>query len=117
MRTGNVWVVDQQPNWIKKFTPDGQFLEKFGGTGTLPGLFDRAEDVAIDRDGYFYITDPGNDRIQKFGPAPTPARPATWGRQGPPREASVIPGWRRCFSREVPAVWPSVCCDGLPVAV
>jgi hypothetical protein len=35
--------------------------------------------VAIDANGYFYITDPGNDRIQKFGPSIVPARASTLG--------------------------------------
>ncbi len=79
MHEGNVWVVDQAPSWIKRFTAQGVFIEKFGGTGSGDGLFDRAEDVAIDANGYFYVTDPGNDRIQKFGPEVVPTRPTTWG--------------------------------------
>jgi hypothetical protein len=74
-----VWVVDQQPSWIKKFTPNGVFLEKFGGNGTDDGLFSRAEDVAIDAEGNFFITDPGNNRVQKFGADTVPVESRTLG--------------------------------------
>jgi DNA-binding beta-propeller fold protein YncE len=42
--------------------------------------FDLPEGVAVDASGHVYVTDEGNNRIQVFGPVPTPTRSTSWGR-------------------------------------
>jgi sugar lactone lactonase YvrE len=51
-------------------TPTGTVFVTVGtGTGgTGPGQFNSPEGVAIDRFGFIYVSDSGNDRIQKFYP-------------------------------------------------
>ncbi len=42
------------------------FLTKWGYSGTAHTQFNRPYGVTVDSDGYVYISDSGNDRIQKF---------------------------------------------------
>jgi len=41
-------------------------LFAFGSTGSGPGLFIRPTDITIDLEGFLYVCDTGNNRIQKF---------------------------------------------------
>ena len=43
-----------------------QFLNKFGGKGSEDGQMISPHSIDIDKDGNVYVTDTGNDRIQKF---------------------------------------------------
>jgi DNA-binding beta-propeller fold protein YncE len=61
---GNVYVADWRNDRIQKFSADGQYLMKFGASGTGDGEFNRPTGVAVDRDGVIYVTDWGNDRLQ-----------------------------------------------------
>ena len=45
-----------------------QFVSMWGHKGDNPGEFDGPFDVAVDREGFVYVTDTGNRRIQKFSP-------------------------------------------------
>jgi DNA-binding beta-propeller fold protein YncE len=75
---GNLWVTDGRNNRFQIFAPDGAFLEAWGtpgeGEGELdfvePGLFGGygAGSMAFDAAGNLYVVDPGNYRIQVFGP-------------------------------------------------
>src|ERR671912_38704 len=49
-------------------TIDYQFLYKFGGKGSEDGQLISPHSIDIDKDGYVYVTDTGNDRIQKYSP-------------------------------------------------
>ncbi len=57
------------------------FVSMWGSLGAEPGQFVGPFDVAVDREGFVYVTDPGNHRVQKF------TRDGTfvlqWGSQGP----------------------------------
>lgn len=71
----NVYVTDPQSDpgcsmqpRVLKFTNDGNFITKFGSFGIGPGQFEDPEHVAIDSDGNVYVSDRGNDNIQKFSP-------------------------------------------------
>ncbi len=86
---GTLWVLDAPRHQFQIFAPDGTYLESWGTPGSEPGEFNfpsRAEanrtavDVAFDRDGSFYVSDPGNFRIQKFGPDRSFL--AAWGSEG-----------------------------------
>jgi sugar lactone lactonase YvrE len=70
---GNVYVVDSyglapasRNNRIQKFSSDGAFITKWGGTGSGNGQFYAPSDVATDPAGNVYVVDSGNNRIQKF---------------------------------------------------
>jgi 6-phosphogluconolactonase (cycloisomerase 2 family) len=43
-----------------------QFLNKFGGKGSENGQLVAPHSIDIDKDGNVYVTDTGNDRIQKY---------------------------------------------------
>ena len=47
-------------------TESYSFLSTWGEDGVLPGQFDRPSAMAMDDDGYLYITEQYNNRIQKF---------------------------------------------------
>jgi DNA-binding beta-propeller fold protein YncE len=51
---------------IQKFTSTGTFLAKRGDVGTADGQFNLPHLLAVDASGNVYVTDTGNNRIQKF---------------------------------------------------
>ncbi len=63
-----VFVADSGNNRVQVFRPDGTFLLFVWNYGSHDGAFDRPVDVAVGRDGAFYVSDQGNSRIQKFSP-------------------------------------------------
>ncbi len=73
---GSIWVADGDNNRFQIFAPDGSLLEVWGTTGSGEGALDFTTigfggydqgAVAFAPDGAFYVADPGNHRIQKFG--------------------------------------------------
>jgi DNA-binding beta-propeller fold protein YncE len=65
-RDGNLLVSDTGNKRIVKFGPDGQFIEQWGGGGSLNGQFSEPCGLAADADGNIYIADVWNQRVQKF---------------------------------------------------
>ena len=65
---GNIYVADNGNDRIQILDSDGNFLSKFGTTGTGDGQFDDPYDVALDSVGNIYVLDNGNIRVQKFTP-------------------------------------------------
>ncbi|RKZ90589.1 MAG: hypothetical protein DRQ40_10830, partial [Gammaproteobacteria bacterium] len=51
---------------VQKFDPAGQFITEWGGYGSESGQFSGLMDIAINSEGFVFVTDPGNGRIQKF---------------------------------------------------
>ncbi|NIW49345.1 MAG: 6-bladed beta-propeller, partial [Gammaproteobacteria bacterium] len=47
---------------------EGRFITHWGSYGSEPSQFYNPVDVAIDSSGNVYVTDCGNERIQKFNP-------------------------------------------------
>ena len=45
---------------------DYQFFKVFGGKGSEDGQLLAPHSIDIDKDGYVYVTDTGNNRIQKY---------------------------------------------------
>ncbi|MFC1799168.1 C13 family peptidase, partial [Thermodesulfobacteriota bacterium] len=66
----NVYVIDNGNHRIQKFTSTGAFITTWGSYGSDNGQFVFALDgagIAVDQNqGYVYVADSGNDRIQKF---------------------------------------------------
>jgi DNA-binding beta-propeller fold protein YncE len=51
---------------LQKFSAEGELLGSWGKAGSEEGDFDKPMGIWIDKDGYVYIADSGNNRIQKF---------------------------------------------------
>jgi len=69
-RNGEILVADGYGNSrVHRFTPDGKrLLASWGESGTGPGQFNVVHDIATDRDGWIYIGDRENHRVQVFSP-------------------------------------------------
>jgi peptidylamidoglycolate lyase len=71
-QNNNVWVTDVGLHQVFKFNHEGKLLLKLG-EAKVPGKdkmhFNRPTDVAVAKDGSFYVSDGyGNNRIIKFSP-------------------------------------------------
>ncbi len=69
-----LYVTDTGNKRIQVFTPDGRFLEAWGGPGVLPGRLDEPVGIAALLDGRLVVADTWNRRIQIFMPDGTPVR-------------------------------------------
>ncbi|MEW5802769.1 MAG: NHL repeat-containing protein [bacterium] len=72
-KKGFVYVVDTNNNRIQKIDPDktekNAFMAFGDGDRTLgsgEGKFQTPTDITVDNEGYIYVVDSGNSRIQKF---------------------------------------------------
>ena len=63
---GNIYVVDQENNLVKRYTTDGEFIEEWGETGDGVGQMEGPKGIAVDASGYVYIADGFNNRVHKF---------------------------------------------------
>jgi hypothetical protein len=50
-----------------KFANDGEFLAIYGSSGGGEGQFQRPTGVAVDSEGFIYVADWGNERVQVLG--------------------------------------------------
>ena len=66
----NVYVFDYQAQHVGVFDSAGDHVETLGRPGEGPGEFNRAEAIALLPDGRLVVRNPGNQRIEVFGPEP-----------------------------------------------
>ena len=66
--SGYVYVADSWNGRIQKFDSDGNFITKWGSSGTGDGEFSLPHGIAVDSSGNAYVADTMNNRIQKFAP-------------------------------------------------
>lgn len=73
--TGNIWVADSYDSVFWIFSPDGKYLEAWGTPGKGQGQFDFSDHapkpdgfgaIAFAPDGTFFVSDVGNNRVEKF---------------------------------------------------
>jgi hypothetical protein len=65
--TGEFYVSDGYGNsHVHKYAPDGKLLFSWGGPGTDPGEFNIPHNIVADKDGYVYVADRENHRVQIF---------------------------------------------------
>jgi DNA-binding beta-propeller fold protein YncE len=68
-RNGDFYVSDGYGNArVHKYTPDGKLLFSWGESGTDAGEFNIAHNIATDKDGWVYVADRENHRVQVFDP-------------------------------------------------
>lgn len=84
--SGYIYVSDHidqydEQEYIKKLAPDGTFITRWGGRGSGDGQLSNVESLIVDREGYVYVSDGGNNRIQKF--TNTGVFVKKWGTNGP----------------------------------
>ena len=64
---GDLYVSDGYGNArIHKYTPDGKLLMSWGEPGTDPGQFNVPHNICCDPDGWLYVADRENHRVQVF---------------------------------------------------
>ena len=64
---GDIYVSDGYGNArVHKFSPAGKLLSSWGESGTGPGQFNIAHNIATDDDGWVYVADRENHRVQVF---------------------------------------------------
>ena len=65
--TGELYIADGYSNArVHKYTPDGRHLLSWGESGTGEGQFNIVHNVETDKDGWVYVADRENHRIQVF---------------------------------------------------
>jgi sugar lactone lactonase YvrE len=67
---GFIYVDDYDNNRIQKFTLAGTWVATFGGPGpgTAAGQFNTPNQIAIDNNGYIYVIEQHNNRVQVLNP-------------------------------------------------
>lgn len=64
---GEIFVADGYGNGcVHKYSPDGVLLRSWGRTGSGPGEFNIVHNVVCDSNGWLYVADRENHRIQVF---------------------------------------------------
>ena len=103
---GEIYVSDGYQNArVHKYAPDGKLLLSWGEPGTAPGEFNLVHNIACDDDGWVYVADRENHRVQVFDAQrqvrdaveqpDAPVRPVRRTRQEPARRRSASWGRRR----------------------
>jgi DNA-binding beta-propeller fold protein YncE len=66
-RNGDFYVSDGYGNArVHKYSPEGKLLFSWGESGTDPGQFNIAHNIATDKEGWVYVADRENHRVQVF---------------------------------------------------
>ena len=64
---GEIYVSDGYGNSrVHKYSPDGKLLLSWGSPGTDPGQFNIPHNIATDAEGWVYVADRENHRVQVF---------------------------------------------------
>ncbi|MEP2027975.1 MAG: peptidyl-alpha-hydroxyglycine alpha-amidating lyase family protein [Paracoccaceae bacterium] len=65
--SGDIYVSDGYQNaCVHKFDPKGRLLKSWGSPGTGPGEFNLPHNICCDKDGWIYVADRENSRVQIF---------------------------------------------------
>lgn len=64
---GSLYITDGYGNArVHRFSPEGRLLASWGEPGTDPGQFNLPHNICVDREGYVYVADRENYRVQVF---------------------------------------------------
>jgi DNA-binding beta-propeller fold protein YncE len=65
--SGEIYVADGYGNCaVHKYTPEGKYIKSWGRSGSDIGEFNIVHDITCDTDGWVYVADRENHRIQMF---------------------------------------------------
>lgn len=69
--SGNVYVSEPHPfsdgnDRVQKFSPAGELLATWGGSGVGPGQFNQPTGLAVDSKGNVFVVDSGHSRVQEL---------------------------------------------------
>jgi streptogramin lyase len=65
--SGDIYVSDGYANaCVHKYSPDGRLIKTWGEPGCRPGQFNLPHNICCDADGWVYVVDRENHRIQIF---------------------------------------------------
>ena len=68
--TGDLFVADGYSNArVHQYSPDGRLIASWGESGTDEGQFNIVHNIVIDKEGWIYIADRENHRVQVFDTA------------------------------------------------
>jgi tripartite motif-containing protein 71 len=56
-------------NFVRVWSPSGDEIDSFGGTGKGLGKLNTPAQVTLDQAGNLWVADRGNNRVQQFGPS------------------------------------------------
>lgn len=115
-KTGDIYVSDGYGNSrVHKYSADGRLLFSWGAPGTDPGEFSIAHNIVTDADGYVYVADRENHRIQIFDSEgnfedqwPNVHRPCALYISADQRIYVGELGWGMGVQRNVPNIGPRV---------
>ena len=65
-KNDNVYVFNRGDHPVMVFELDGNFLRSWGEPGTDPGQFNIVHNICTDSDGWVYVADRENHRVQVF---------------------------------------------------
>jgi DNA-binding beta-propeller fold protein YncE len=65
---GDLFVSDEATHRITRFSPEGDFIAKWGIAGEADGEFDGPTGIAFDPDGNLVVVDSKNHRVQTYTP-------------------------------------------------
>jgi DNA-binding beta-propeller fold protein YncE len=65
--SGNVWTDNEsETGEIEEHNEKGEFVQKFASRGSGNGQLSEPKRLAVDRNGYLWVPDAGNDRVEVF---------------------------------------------------
>ena len=115
-KSGDIYVSDGYANSsVHKYSPDGKLLFSWGSPGTDPGEFNIVHNIATDKDGYVYVADRENHRVQVFDS--NGKYETQWGNLHRPCTICISEdqhvyigelGWGMPVSRDVPNIGPRI---------